>query len=415
MATKSVPTQQLRVGMYVAKLDVSWFRWPFLRHSFLIQSEAQIEKLRQAGIQRVEIDPSRGADVAAPDKSTTSVSLLTTIRASLSLAPSQGPKPLAQLNEEYTQATVARKQLEQAVRSIFASISEHGTVDRRHATEAIQKVCIVTRTLPNSATFMALSAHRAGEASLSQHALSTCTLSLLMGQSFGYNPLELQELAMAALLHDIGLLQIPAPIIQRSANTSNPLPLREQQILQSHPQLSILTLERQGGFDTRMLQLIGEHHLRLDGWEYPQGARGGFTSQRSRILMIADYYDELITGFGGASPLTPHQALQRLYREAQEGLLDHTILSHLITLVGMYPIHSRVRLNTGEEAVVTELNPSMPHQPVIAITHNPDGESTPTPLVVDLSDQADVSSERAIATVLGTPELPRTYPCSETA
>jgi len=46
MATKSIPIEQLRVGMYVAKLDVSWFRSPFLRNRFLVQQEAQIEKLR---------------------------------------------------------------------------------------------------------------------------------------------------------------------------------------------------------------------------------------------------------------------------------------------------------------------------------------------------------------------------------
>jgi len=87
---------------------------------------------------------------------------------------------------------------------------------------------------------------------------------------------------MAALLHDIRLLQIPAAIIQRSTDTSSPLPRREQQILQSHPQVRILTLERQGWFETRILRLIGEHHLRLDGSSYPQGTRGEFTSEQSR-------------------------------------------------------------------------------------------------------------------------------------
>jgi len=95
--------------------------------------------------------------------------------------------------------------------------------------------------------------------------------------------------------------------------------------------------------------------------------------------MLADHYDELITGFGGPSPLTPHQALQRLYREAQGGLLDRTILSNLTKLVGIYPVHSPVRLNTQEQAVVTELNPSMLHQPVVTITHNPSGDEMPPP------------------------------------
>lgn len=404
MPTKTILIDQLRVGMYVARMDLSWFRSPFIRRSLLIEHTAQIEKLRHAGATHLEIDPSRGDDVeTSPDVdgpiSSPEIALRPDRRPSESTS-----KPLARLNEEFAQARVARKQLEQAVHSIFSSISEQGSVDPRQAAEAVQEISIVTRTLPNSAIFMALSQQRSGDSSLSQHALSTCTVALVVGQSFGYNPLELQELAMAALLHDVGLLQIPASILQRSNNTSYPLSAHDRQILQSHPRLGILALERQNGFETRVLQMIGEHHFRLDDSGYPQGARGEFTSERSRILMIADYYDELITGFGGASPLAPHQALQRLYREARDGAFDQAILARFIKLIGIYPVHSRVQLNTKEQAVVTQLNPSALHRPVVTITHSPTGSETPDPLVIDLSSQVNVTPERTIETVLDSPE-----------
>ena len=178
----------------------------------------------------------------------------------------------------------------------------------------------------------------------------------------------------------------------------------DRQVLQAHPRAGILMLERQGGFETKVLQMIGEHHIRLDDSGYPQGTKGEFTSERSRILMIADYYDELITGFGGASPLAPHQALQRLFREFQEGTFDQSILSRFIKLIGIYPVHSHVRLNTRERAVVTQLNPSTLHQPVVSITHTPNGNETPAPLVVDLSNQVNATPERIIQTVLDPPE-----------
>lgn len=413
MPTKTVLIEQLRAGMYVAKIDVPWFRSPFLRHSFLIEDRAQIEKLRRAGAQHIVIDLSRGDDVEASADYDDPISSQE-ISVTLNTLPLRSvPKPLTQLNEEYAQALVARKQLEQAVHSVFSSISEQGSVNPQLAAEAVQEVSIVTRTLPNAAIFMALSQQRAGDSSLSQHALSTCTLALVVGQSFGYNPLELQELAMAALLHDIGLLQIPAPIIQRSANTSHPLSAHDRRILQSHPRLGILALERQGGFGTRVLQMIGEHHIRLDDSGYPQGTKGEFTAERSRILMMADYYDELITGFGGASPLAPHQALQRLFREAQEGAFDQMILSRFIKLIGIYPVHSRVQLNTNEQAVVTELNPSALHRPVVTITHTPSGTETPNPLVIDLSEQVNVTPERTIDKVLDSQEPAHLAPSSQ--
>jgi len=415
MTTKTISIDQLRVGMYVAKIDLSWFQSPFIRRSLLIEQTIQIEKLRRAGAQHLIIDLSRGNAVETSMDLDPPVSphvLTLTPQA----PPSKSvPKPLTQLNEEYAQALVARKQLEQTVRSVFSSISEQGSVDPQLAAEAVQEVSIVTRTLPNSAIFMALSQQRAGDSSLSQHALSTCTLALVVGQSFGYNPLELQELALAALLHDLGLLQIPASIIQRSANTSSPLSTHDKKVFQSHPGLGILALERQGGFGTRVLQIVGEHHIRLDDSGYPKGTKGEFTSERSRILMIADYYDELITGFGGASPLAPHQALQRIFRESQEGAFDQVVLSRFIKLIGIYPVHSRVQLNTKERAVVTELNPSALHRPVVTITHTPSGNETPNPLVIDLSDQTNVTPERAIDKVLNSPEQVHPAPSSQAA
>ena len=205
MATKTISINQLRVGMYVAKIDLSWFRSPFLRRSLPIEHTIQIEKLRRAGATHVAIDPSRGDDVEASEDCDTSLSSYEITMPQAPLPSRSVPKPLTQLNEEYAQALVARKQLEQAVRSVFSSISEQGSVDPQLAAEAVQEVSIVTRTLPNSAIFMALSQQRAGDSSLSQHALSTCTLSLVIGQSFGYNPIDIQELAMDALIPDIGL------------------------------------------------------------------------------------------------------------------------------------------------------------------------------------------------------------------
>lgn len=381
--------------MYVAGLDLPWFRSPFLRHSFLVEDASQITKLMRAGVKTVDVDPDRG--VASPPLSSSNTP--PSVSAITDSTILKRTKALAQLNEEYAQAKQAKQQLDQAVQSVFATIAKTGTVNPQQAAEAVQEITIVMRTLTDSAIFMALSQNRSGDSTLSRHALATCTLSLVIGQAFQFNPLELQELAIAALLHDIGLLQVRPAIVRRVHSTSN-LCQADREEFETHPRLAVLTLQRQGGVEPAVLDLIANHHTDFTDSRDPSKAPRQLSPDRTRILMIADQYDELITGFGGASPLSPHQAFQRLYQAAQEGRLDQRFLSSFIARVGIYPVHSYVQLNTRELAVVTELNQQKLHQPIITITHQSEGIKYPAPFVVDLSCQPGESQPRVIETII---------------
>ncbi|MDK2745245.1 MAG: DUF3391 domain-containing protein [Nitrospira sp. BO4] len=395
MAKIRVSIFELQIGMYVAGLDLPWFRSPFLRHSFLVEDASQITKLMRAGVKTVDVDPDRG--VASPPLSSSNTP--PSVSAITDSTILKRTKALAQLNEEYAQAKQAKQQLDQAVQSVFATIAKTGTVNPQQAAEAVQEITIVMRTLTDSAIFMALSQNRSGDSTLSRHALATCTLSLVIGQAFQFNPLELQELAIAALLHDIGLLQVRPTIVRRVHSTSN-LCQADREEFETHPRLAVLTLQRQGGVEPAVLDLIANHHTDFTDSRDPSEAPRQLSPDRTRILMIADQYDELITGFGGASPLSPHQAFQRLYQAAQEGRLDQRFLSSFIARVGIYPVHSYVQLNTRELAVVTELNQQKLHQPIITITHQSEGIKYPAPFVVDLSCQPGESQPRVIETII---------------
>ncbi len=65
-----VPISQLQIGMYVAGLDLPWFRSPFLRHSFKVERPAQIEKLFRVGVKTVTIDLDWGISLH-PEQDTT--------------------------------------------------------------------------------------------------------------------------------------------------------------------------------------------------------------------------------------------------------------------------------------------------------------------------------------------------------
>lgn len=364
--TRSISIDELQIGMFVSRFDRSWFRTPFLRHRFLVRSSADIQRLRRSGIKTVEIDLTRGA--APAENPRLDADELSSVPAAWvnETTPSKG---FDELRHDMHLAMEVRKKLEHTVHCLFDNIAAMGTIDNEQANEAAQEIGLVARTLSNPALFMAMSQIPEASLGLSQHAMATCTLSMILGQAVQYDLAALQELAVGALLHDIGLLRVPTPILLRIYDSSNSLRDRERAVYEMHARQGAVDLERQENFSLDVRRIAAEHHALPDGRGFPAEINPRWISQSSRIVMIADQYDELITGFGGRTPMQPHEALHRLYQCAQDGGLDLDLTSCFIKRVGVFPIYSTVELNTGERGVIAELNPAQLHLPVIFVTH----------------------------------------------
>ncbi len=397
---KRIPLRQLRVGMYVAGIDCSWFRTPFLKHRFLVQTVEQIERLQRSNIQAVDIDPSKGLDVMSfpiEDETLQTISLLTSTQAP---PASEAPPSLEMRAQELTVARNARDKLAQSVKAVFDEITKTGSARPGPVNEAVQEIIIVTRTLSTHATFMAMSHGPHLDASFNNHSLAVCTLATIIGQALGYDLMKLHELATGALLHDIGLLQLPRHLF----HTSTPLSGKDLAAFHHHPRLGAIAIEAQREFPQIVRQIAAEHHVTPDGQGYPSETSAGSTAEASRLVMIADRYDELLTGFGGLRPLPSHATIQRLFQEGEFGRLDPGLVSLFIKLVGIYPVYSFVELNTKERGMITSINPATLHQPIVALTSDETGNPYRNPLTIDLSNQAHPTTrfiERVVTSELG--------------
>jgi putative nucleotidyltransferase with HDIG domain len=381
--------------MYVTGMDCSWFRTPFLKHRFLVQSVEQIERLQRSNIHAVDIDPSRGLDVTSfpiEEETRHTIGLLT----STQVPPVQKAPPSGEMRaQELAVARDARDKLTQSVKTLFDEIGKTGAARPGPVNEAIQEITIVTRTLSTHATFMALSHGSQLDASFNNHSLAICTLATIIGQTLGYDLMKLHELATGALLHDLGLLQLPRHLYHRST----PLSGNDLMAFHHHPRLGAIAIEAQHEFPQTVRRIAAEHHVTPDGQGYPSETSADSTTEASRIVMIADRYDELLTGFGGLRPLPSHAAIRHVFQEGEFGRLDLRLVSLFIKLVGIYPVYSFVELNTKERGMITAINPATLHQPVVELTYDEVGSPYRNPVTVDLSNQ-DHSPTRAIERVL---------------
>jgi HD-GYP domain-containing protein (c-di-GMP phosphodiesterase class II) len=120
------------------------------------------------------------------------------------------------------------------------------------------------------------------------HGRRTAAISLLIGRAVGLTPDELHRLKLAALLHDIGILMLPAHLIKGK----DPLKPESYVAIQNHSRLGATLLEP-FSFLKEASILIAHHHERWDGSGYPYGIRGRFIPLGSRILSIADAFDAI--------------------------------------------------------------------------------------------------------------------------
>jgi HD-GYP domain-containing protein (c-di-GMP phosphodiesterase class II) len=120
------------------------------------------------------------------------------------------------------------------------------------------------------------------------HGRRTATISILIGQAVGLDSVELHDLTLAALLHDIGLLKLPPHLM----SPSDCLEPESYVAIQNHPRLGALLLEP-FFFLREASALVAHHHERWDGSGYPYGVRGRFVPLGARILSIADAFDAI--------------------------------------------------------------------------------------------------------------------------
>jgi putative two-component system response regulator len=107
----------------------------------------------------------------------------------------------------------------------------------------------------------------------------------------------------------------------------------ETEILKSHPIIGWRMAEPLAPTLKGALEVIRHHHERLDGSGYPDGLKGEDISMVARIMAVADIYDALVTDRPYRLGMTKKKALADIEQEAEDGLIDANVVSHLIALM----------------------------------------------------------------------------------
>lgn len=184
------------------------------------------------------------------------------------------------------------------------------------------------------------------------HAVNVCLMSVVTGLYLKIPRPALKELALGALLHDLGKSVIPQ-IDNKLLNSPNMHTLYGRDLLTKHQ------------FSSAIARIAAEHHEFYDGSGYPLGLSGKASHPLSRIVAVANYYDNAITQ--AKSTGASMQDIIENMLASGDILFDHNTLRAFLHIIPIYPLGSMVMLNTGQLAFIAENRSRYPLRPLVRV------------------------------------------------
>lgn len=251
----------------------------------------------------------------------------------------------------------------------------------RRVKRAVQN--IVDQVLNNETSMVGLTTIKEYDDYTFTHSVNVCIFSLSIGKRLGLTKLQLYDLGMAALLHDVGKSRVPLEILNKVGGLSD----QEWSIMQSHPWLGVLALfDLQGFADIpfRSMVVAHEHHMKVNRTGYPKNRRIESLSMYSKLVTVADIFDAATSRrVYQTTPLQPDKILETMMSNHEKVGTDLVLVKALVNLLGIYPVGTCVILDTYELAIVHAANPDLTHinRPVVRLLIGSNGQPiNPAPL-----------------------------------
>lgn len=355
---RRIPPHQTVKGMFVCGFGGSWFRHPFWRGQFLIQSAEDVAKVHNSGVPYVVIDDERGvgpAGTAPPPPALAD-------RGRPHAMPSRPAFALPEARRVPSPVDYGAGQRESERRAVNALVKRskkivRGVFDDARLGRAI-RVADVAPIVDDIAAQIARSPHAMlGITQLKNkdeytylHSVAVCTLMVNMARHMGLDEAAVRDLGLAGLLHDIGKMGIPEPILNKAGRLTD----EEFLLVRGHPEHGYMLLSDAPDISEMALDVCRHHHEKIDGSGYPFGLTGDGISLAARLGAICDIYDALTSDRIYKDAWTAPQAVAAMW--SWEGHLDRELLFTFMQSIGVFPIGMLVRLRSNRLAIVLANN-----------------------------------------------------------
>ena len=190
---------------------------------------------------------------------------------------------------------------------------------------------------------------------------------------------------IAALLHDVGMLVLPAEIL----NSTGPLTDEQRKTMQGHTRAGAALLTHHFSRESWLIEAVANHHERQNGQGYPNALKEGRINTLSRLIAVCDVYAALASARPWRAALDSRTALTDTLLMAERGELDRKHAERLLQL-SFYPTGSVVELADGAVGVVVAAHTAKsdlttPARPVVMMLTDSETRPLAIPRPIDLA------------------------------
>jgi HD-GYP domain-containing protein (c-di-GMP phosphodiesterase class II) len=331
--------------MFIHELDCGWMEHPFVRNRFKLTKDDEIRKILAAGIRGVVIDCGKGLDLAeAPTLSEAQANTEAELTAVVTERPAVARTTLG---EEIGRAAAIRQQACGLVRSVMQDARLGKAIELDRVAPVVEN--ITESILRNAGALISLSRIKNKDDYTFLHSVSVCTLIVAFCRSRGMDHDTIYQAGVGGLLHDTGKALVPDSILNKPGRLTDD----EFAVVKRHPRDGYDILRGTPGIGPIPLDITLHHHERRDGSGYPDRQDEHAISELAQMAAIVDVYDAITADRCYHQGMPAAEALRKIF-EWSKFHFNPALAQEFIRCVGIYPVGTLVRLESGRLGVVVE-------------------------------------------------------------
>lgn len=346
-----------------------------------VKSPQVIEQIASMGVTEIYIDIELGRNTDAGDGQELVSQKQNKIIDDGQAKPHHRPAPKVEFEEEYALAKQVQSEAHELVSKVMQDAKMGKPIEISAAQESADSIL---QSLENNQNALLCLTHlRCKDRYLLEHSFNVSVLMGVLASSAGIKREQLQTLVSGALLHDLGKIQIDDAILHKPGRLDND----EWEEMKRHVTYGEDIVSGIAGLAPEILDIVAQHHERLDGSGYPRGLTADQLPLHSRMASVVDVYDAVTADRVYHRGMPPSTALKKMLEWSDDSHLDKSLVLQFIRSLSVYPCGALVLLDTQQIAVVESVNPEVMDKPIVRVVYDAAKQMLREPFVVDLNSQ----------------------------